>query len=386
MLLMNLPTCRTLRGLAVVLLAFAGRAVAALPPGGEPRAWQPYREPAVALSLPESVGLTPVGRDLPQVAPTEATATVEQAQWAAGQTVACPQPVCVPGCAPGCAPQMVVSPGYVAPGYGMASYIDAAAGPPTDPAYWQWRALPEGVIWQSYWAGVHESRISGVPFVDQDGTGLLDVTLGGRASLLRYGTDGPGRPQGFELQAEGAAFPRLNLDENWDLEATDFRFGLPLVYGRDLWQVMFGYYHLSSHMGDEFAIRENALAERINFSRDCLVLALSYYPFPAMRLYSEAGWAFHYDESEPWEFQFGVDVAQPGPTGTIGTPFVAVNGHIREEVDFGGNVVFQAGWLWRGNSTNTLRLGFHYYNGKTNQFEFFDQFEEQIGGGVWYDF
>ena len=51
-----------------------------------------------------------------------------------------------------------------------------------------------------------------------------------------------------------------------------------------------------------------------------------------------------------------------------------------------GNVVLEAGWLWRGNSTGTLRTGFHYFNGKSNQFQFFDNFEEQIGGGVWYDF
>ncbi len=217
----------------------------------------------------------------------------------------------------------------------------------------------------------------------------MDVTLGGRASLLRYGTDGPGRPQGLELQMEGAGLPRLNFDENWDLDATDFRFGLPLAYGRDLWQAKFGYYHLSSHMGDEFAIRNGgqaALDDRINFSRDCLVLGLSYYPWPVCRLYSEMGWAFHYDVTQPWEFQFGVDLAQPGPTGAFGTPFVAVNGHIREELDYGGNVVFQAGWLWRGASTRTVRLGFHYFNGKSNQFEFFDRFEQQIGGGVWYDF
>jgi hypothetical protein len=139
-------------------------------------------------------------------------------------------------------------------------------------------------------------------------------------------------------------------------------------------------------MGDEFAIREDALDERINFSRDVLTLALSYFPLPAWRFYAEAGWAFYYDVSEPWEFQFGVDVAEPGPTGPWGTPFIAVNGHIREEVDYSGNVVAQAGWLWRGNSSQTLRAGFHYYNGKSSQFEFFDQFEEQIGGGLWYDF
>ncbi len=76
----------------------------------------------------------------------------------------------------------------------------------------------------------------------------------------------------------------------------------------------------------------------------------------------------------------------PRADGRRGTPFFAINGHLREEHNFGGNVVFQAGWLWRGNRTRTLRAGFHYYNGKSNQFEFFDNFEEQIGGGLWCEF
>jgi hypothetical protein len=284
-------------------------------------------------------------------------------------TIVCPQPI------------------FAAPATTMPLLVDAVAGVPTSSSYWQWRLLPEGVVWQSYWAGAHESRIAGIPFANQHGTALLDVALGGRAALARYGTDGPGRPLGAELQIEGAAFPRLNLDENWDLDATDFRFGLPLVYGRERWQAKFSYYHLIAHMGDEFAIRETALDQRINFSRDALVAALAFYPLPAWRWYAETGWAFHYDDgAKPWEFQFGVDVAQPGPTGWAGTPFFAINGHLREEHNFGGNVVFQAGWLWRGNSTRLMRVGFHYFNGKSNQFEFFDQFEEQIGGGLWYDF
>jgi Protein of unknown function (DUF1207) len=375
--LMNTPTRRTLRVLATACLAIAGRAAAAPPTDATPAAWQPYREGAVELSLPESVGLQPTQVEKPDTAPA-----VSQAQWAAGETVVCPQPMCA---TPGCPTPCYMSPGYASPG-DVSVYLDPSAGPPTDPAYWEWRVLPSGVIWQSYMAGVHEPRISGVAFADDQGTGLLDVTLGGRASLLRYGTDGPGRPQGLELQIEGAGLPRLNLDENWDLAAADFRFGMPLVYGRDLWQTKFSYYHLSSHMGDEFAIRNDALDDRINFSRDCLALGLSYFPLPACRLYTEAAWAFHSDVAEQWEFQFGADLAQPGPTGVYGTPFLAINGHIREELDYGGNVVLQAGWLWRGNSTSTLRLGFHYFNGKSNQFEFFDHFEEQIGGGVWYDF
>jgi hypothetical protein len=264
--------------------------------------------------------------------------------------------------------------------------VPACGVPADDPSMWRWRLLPEGVIWQSYWASVHEPRISGIWFGGGE-DGLLDVTLGGRGSLLRYGAGGPGRPSGAELQIEGAAFPRLNLAHNWDLDAVDFRFGLPLVYGRDKWQTKFSYYHLSSHMGDELAIRENALAQRINYSRDVLVWGLSYFPRPAWRLYGETGWAFHYDGgSDPWEFQFGVDVARPGPTGALGTPFAAFNGHLRQELNYGGNFVAQAGWLWRGETAHVFRTGVHYFNGKSNQYEFFNQFEQQIGGGVWYDF
>jgi hypothetical protein len=240
-------------------------------------------------------------------------------------------------------------------------------------------------------AGVHEPRMSGVVFAEtKSGTTMLDVTLGGRVGILRYGTPESyaGLPQGWELDIEGAAFPRLNLNHNWDLDAVDFRFGLPLTYGRDKWQLKFSYYHLSSHMGDEFAIRnEPILNERINYSRDALVLGVSYYVVPAIRLYSEAGWAFYTGEiADPWEFQFGVDWARPGATGFLGTPFAAVNGQIRQELDYGGNFVLQAGWLWRGMTDNELRFGFHYYNGLSNQFQFYNKFEQQIGAGLWYEY
>ncbi len=336
-----------------------------------PQPWQPFRtERAGASPPPDALAEAPPLRAA--LLPTDGAAMFPQPAFAA------------PGCEMPCYGDSAPFPFSAVPGM---SYVDVPVAPPTSPDFWFWRVLPEGVIWQSYWAGVHEPRLSGVAFHDGNGGGnFLDGSVGGRAALLRYGTESVGRPQGAELQIEGAAFPRLNLDEDWDLDATDFRVGFPLVYGRDNWQAKFSYYHLSSHMGDEFAIREMALAERINYSRDSLTLALSYFPLPAVRLYAEMDWAFHYDVSEPWAFQFGVDVAQPGPTGPWGTPFLAINGHIREEVDYGGNVVAQAGWLWRGNSSQTFRAGFHYYNGKSSQFEFFDHFEEQIGGGLWYDF
>jgi hypothetical protein len=68
-------------------------------------------------------------------------------------------------------------------------------------------------------------------------------------------------------------------------------------------------------------------------------------------------------------------------------PFLAVNGELREEVDFGGGVNAMAGWQLTGpQSRRTLRFGLQYYNGKSLQFSFFDQHEELFGLGIWYDY
>jgi hypothetical protein len=268
--------------------------------------------------------------------------------------------------------------------------------PPTEPLVvdalppdcWTWQLLPEGLIYRSYLAGVHEPRMGIVFFSERDERSLWDVTLGGRVGLVRLGTQDPFHPQGWEIDFEGAAMPRLTLDEMRDLETVDFRAGVPITYGIDNWQFKFGYYHLSSHLGDEFAIAHpGSLARRINYVRDALVAGVSYYPVPAWRLYSEAAYATNADGgAEPWEFQFGTELSRPGPTGPRGTPFLAVNGHIREEDDFSGDVTAQAGWLWRGRSGQVMRLGFHYFNGKSSQYQTYSDSEQQIGFGVWYDF
>lgn len=257
---------------------------------------------------------------------------------------------------------------------------------------WHWQLLPGDVIWHSYWAGVKEPRISGTVLEELHGNvATLDATLGGRAAVVRYGSRANGQPEGFEVQLEGAGMPRINLDENWDLESADFRFGVPLIYGSGRTQWKMAYYHLSSHLGDEFIKRTGiAPTSRVNYARDEVVLGFSFFPLPAWRWYAEAGWAFYADEgADPWEFQFGVDYAQPGPTGVAGTPFFAINGHLRQEVNYGGSVTAQAGWLWRGKSGRIVRTGLHYLNGKSSQFEFnngLEKFEQQLGAGLWYDY
>ena len=253
---------------------------------------------------------------------------------------------------------------------------------------WSWQWLPAGLIYHSYMAGVHEPRMAIVAFYESGDRTLWDATLGGRVGLLRYGDCDPHYPQGFQLDFYGAAVARLDVENRQDLDSTDYVFGFPITYGVGNWQFKFGYAHLSSHLGDELALRDpDTLDERVNYVRDGIVLGASCYPYPVWRQYAEVGWAFHNSEgAQPWEAQFGSELSLPGPTGAAGSPFLAVNGRMREEHGFGGDLSIQAGWLRRGVLGQTLRFGVHYYNGKSSQFQFYDNFEEQIGLGLWYDF
>jgi hypothetical protein len=288
----------------------------------------------------------------------------------------------------------IASPGGPPPmGPPITTYADPGWGGqpvvlPSPSDAWFWQVLPDGLIYHSYWAGVHEPRLAIVGQHISGGDSFLDGTAGGRAGILRYGTGNAILPQGWQLDVEAAAMVRLTFDGVRDFETADYRVGVPLTYGVDNWQFKLAVYHLSSHLGDEFAIANpGSLADRINYVRDEVVLGASYFPMPAWRLYSEVGYAFNSDGgAEPWEVQFGTEVAEPGPTGPHGTPFFAINGHLREEVDFGGDLSTQVGWLWRGNSGQVIRTGFHYYNGKSSQYQTFNQFEQQFGWGIWYDF
>jgi hypothetical protein len=256
----------------------------------------------------------------------------------------------------------------------------------SNPDAWTFQVLPTGFMYRSYLAGVKESRMGTQLYWERKQGTLWDVTLGGRMPMLRYGTEDHFWPEGFQADLEGAAFPRLNPDDGRTVVSNDYRFGVPLTYRYGQWETKIGYYHSCSHLGDQY-ILEHPGVNRISVTRDVLVAGVGYRPIRDIRIYSEAGWAFStYGESAPWDFQFGVEYSPARPNGYHGAPFVAINGHLRQEVNFGGEFVVQSGWQWRGDSGQLWRFGLHYLNGMSNQYQFLNQFEEQIGAGMWYDF
>jgi hypothetical protein len=249
---------------------------------------------------------------------------------------------------------------------------------------WTMQLLPEGLIYHSYLASTKDSRFSATFVNEPDWGWLFDGSLGTRVGLFRYGTRDRLHPQGIQFDAEGAAQLRMDTRDQVDVIAVDFRAGAPITFGYGRHRTKFGYYHLSSHVGDEFLLK-NPGFPRLNYSRDALLLGHSIYVTDALRVYAETAWSFRLDVAKPWEFQFGVEYAPPCPTDYRGAPFFAANAHLLEEVNFGGGFTVQTGWAWRSEGGQLFRTGFHYYNGESNQFSFFDEHEQQIGFGLWYD-
>lgn len=250
-----------------------------------------------------------------------------------------------------------------------------------------WQLMPNGHMFKSYLAGPKESRLGSAWLYNNDLDWTWDLTAGARVGLIRHGTKGAFRPEGWQLDIEGAAFPLLRTDVESDLDSADFRFGLPLTWARGPFQMKFGYYHISAHVGDEFLARNPGFV-RTNYVRDSIMYGLRVFVTDDFRVYGDIAYAFNSDGgAEPWEIQFGTEYSPARTNEWKPSPFWAFNAHLMEEHGFGGNLNFMAGWQWRAPVSNHLfRIGAQYFNGKSSQFAFFDEHREMYGIGVWYDF
>ena len=272
---------------------------------------------------------------------------------------------------------------------------------------WMWQMFPDGFIYPAYLAAT-QNRLTCVTNYDPNIKWNWDITLGGRAPLFRYGNRSALFPEGWQVDIEGSVHLRLALMQQMDMEANDFRVGVPLSYGTKVWQVRTGYYHVSSHVGDERILRQlsdggdhyyrdkavykgntEQADHRLNYYREAWLLSYAYRPTPNTRLYAEVDYAFMLGElTKPWHFQFGAEYSPVYPArGGWGTPFAAANVRLMQEFNFDGNITLQTGWQWRGSRNELFRIGLQYFNGVSEQYSFITHpRERKIGIGVWYDF
>lgn len=252
---------------------------------------------------------------------------------------------------------------------------------------YEWRVLPVGVMYKSYLAGEKEPRISSVWLTDRQGKHVWETALGGRYALIRHGTSDPVHPEGWEFAMEGAALPRVDPKApSSPLIAVDYRIGMLSTWqkGRNAFKA--GYYHLSSHLGDEFLLNNPGYV-RLNYVRDSGIVGWTHHLTPETQVYGEVAYAFgHEDGALPWEFQYGIQY-RPRVPGLYGAPFGGINGHTRQDFNYETSINVVAGWQWWSEQSNhTFRVGLQYYDGPAMQYSFVNKHETLMGWGLWFDY
>lgn len=249
-----------------------------------------------------------------------------------------------------------------------------------------WQIMPQGLMYKAYLAGEKESRMSSVFTSIKGRDGILwENTLGGHVGLLRYGNRSAINPEGWQLDLEGAALPRVDMGHNDDLEAVDFRAGFLSTwrYGPNAYKA--GYYHLSSHAGDEYLLRVPTF-DRLNYVRDSFIVGWTRFLTPHSQAYAEVAYAWNAEcGAKPLEFQYGLQYS-PMVFGFRGAPFAAINGHTRQDFGWITSLTAQAGWQWRGYTNHLWRFGVQYYKGPALQWEFAGQYQNSVGAGMWFDY
>jgi len=139
-----------------------------------------------------------------------------------------------------------------------------------------WQIFPRGQLFRQLVADSKEPhfRLS-VWYADA----TFDKSLWGLTSLAEsFGllrVTNADRSRGIQLDIAGGAFAQFDfLSESSDLINTDFIGSLPLTFKYDDWSARFRLYHQSSHLGDEFLLRNSIT--RLNLSFELLECLLAY--------------------------------------------------------------------------------------------------------------
>ncbi|MFP4516488.1 MAG: DUF1207 domain-containing protein [bacterium] len=212
------------------------------------------------------------------------------------------------------------------------------------------------------------------------------VSFGETVSLLRYRFDSAGA---LDLGIQAGVFSIFDLEaESSDLINSDFWVGLPLSYRYGDFSALLRIYHQSSHLGDEYLLRDD-IDERINLSYEGAHLLLSYELLDGLRGYGGGGYLLRKepDDLDPWSVQWGLEYRNPETwyRGRL-RPVFALDLQNVEETDWDFDVSARAGFQFENPDVmgRKLQILLEYYNGHSPNGQFFDSKIEYFGLGVHY--
>ena len=196
-------------------------------------------------------------------------------------------------------------------------------------------------------------------------------------------------PGWWEIGVQAGVFSIFDLDaDSYDLINADYLVALPISYRVDDVSAMLRVFHQSSHLGDEFLLRQDAPV-RVGLSYDGVDLRLSWEPGP-LRLYAGGGYLFNAtpDSFKRWIAQYGVEFRSPWPRPEAGwRPIAAVDVQQRQETHWNVDLSLRAGLQFDGVlASRNLQLLLEYYRGQSPNGQFYTDRIEHIGFGLHFNF
>jgi hypothetical protein len=248
--------------------------------------------------------------------------------------------------------------------------------------------LPGGNVFEPLVADPRWPRFSmGYRYFTEDAANVASATFGETIALYR--TRGP--TGGFgEIGFQAGVFSIFDLSApSSDLINTDFFAAVQAAYRMNDVSTVLRVFHQSSHLGDEFLLRNRI--DRVNLSFEGVDLKLSYRPFDWFRLYGGGAYMFDLDPPgiQPWATQAGIELQTPWRFWNDSTRFVtALDLQHRQENEWSTETSVRGGLQFErpGSFMRKISLLFEYYKGHSPNGQFFKEKIEYFGPGLYLDF
>ncbi len=253
------------------------------------------------------------------------------------------------------------------------------------------KLFPSGDVYPVYVADPHrptnaitEMFYDNVRIEDTD-TPRSGLNAGGRFGILRIDS---GKPGGRSWQVSISAGIDAVFDSQHKLDAIgwDGNYGLTVTTATGgPFGFKVGVLHQSSHIGDEYAARTGR--ERINYTREEVVVGMSWRVRPRLRAYGETGVQYigRSEAQEPWRYELGLEYeSRPKLWGGRFAWYAAGDLSSMEERDWRLDNALQAGLVTRSDG-RTYRLGVGWTDGRPPLGEFSFYTEQWLTFGFWID-
>jgi hypothetical protein len=217
-----------------------------------------------------------------------------------------------------------------------------------------------------------------------EGTNIASVGLGDSFGLVRWGGATPG--EGVQIDLIGSIFAQFDIGApSNDLINADYIVGFPLTIRRSGFSARVTLYHQSSHLGDEYLLRDQEIVrENLSFESVAVVLSQEIGP---VRIYAGGERLFRREPETVarsiWQGGLELRSRRTGPMALV----AAVDLKATEQHDWSPATSARAGFEFArsggaGHPARLAALMLEFYDGPSPYGQFFQDNISYIGFGL----